>query len=248
MNNDIALVMPAAGRGSRFAKLGIMEPKPLIDLHGRPFFWWATESVRRSVPLRQLVYVVLEEHIDQFSIDRRIREFYPDASIVAIPDVTSGAAETARIGVQALRQAGPVAINDCDHAFLTEALPGTVAELKAGLAGGLMCFRSTNPAYSYVKVGPAGEVQGTVEKKVVSSYAIAGCYLFGDSARFDMLYERYRQACPYDELFISGIYDLMAQSGVELGKTVLDRHVSFGTPDELRQVDPGAFAPFLDWK
>jgi len=248
MNKDIALVMPAAGRGSRFAKFGILEPKPLIDLHGRPFFWWATESVRRSVKLRQLVYVVLEEHITEFNIDQRIKAFYPEATIVAIPDVTSGAAETARIGVQALVEPGPVAINDCDHAFMSSALPATVAALQADLAGGLMCFQSSNPAYSYVKLGASGAVEGTVEKKVVSPYAIAGCYLFGNSADFDGLYARYQQACPYDELFISGIYDLMAQDGLKLDKVELDRHISFGTPDELGRVSPEAIAPFLAWK
>src|SRR5687767_5288262 len=109
--------MPMAGRGSRFAKEGISVPKPLIDLGGRPFFWWAIESVACALPLKQIVAVVLEEHVAQFGIDAAIRSYYPEASIIALPEVTRGAAETAARGVRGLDSRGPLAINDCDHAF-----------------------------------------------------------------------------------------------------------------------------------
>lgn len=34
----INLIMPMAGRGSRFLELGYNVPKPLIEIHGKPFF------------------------------------------------------------------------------------------------------------------------------------------------------------------------------------------------------------------
>ena len=101
------LIMPMAGRGSRFHREGIEEPKPLIDLAGRPFFWWAAESVRRVVPLERMIFVILEEHRDRWSLDRCIRGFYPDAHIVTIPNVTSGSAETAAIGMTGVSALAP---------------------------------------------------------------------------------------------------------------------------------------------
>ena len=118
MKNHFALIVPAAGRGSRFTKFGENKPKPLIDLNGRPFFWWSVESVRRILPLRQMIFVVLEDHVTEYSIDKIITSYYPDATIVVIPEVTSGAAETAKIGLLSLSESGPIAINDCDHAFI----------------------------------------------------------------------------------------------------------------------------------
>ena len=94
MSPDLALVVPMAGRGSRFHRAGIDVPKPLVDLWGRPMFWWATESVRRSVDVRELIFVVLAEHVERFAIDATIWEFYPTARIVTLPEVTSGAAES----------------------------------------------------------------------------------------------------------------------------------------------------------
>jgi len=245
--NTLSLVMPMAGRGSRFAKLGITEPKPLVNLFGRPFFWWATESVRRAAPVGEMAFVVLDEHVRDFSIDRRIREFYPDAQVVAIPEVTSGAAETARLGVEAISGEGPIAVNDCDHAFLCPDLPRLVEQLANGAASGLVCFRSQSPAYSYVRLDGAGAVTGTVEKQVVSPFAIAGCYLFESAATFKRHYSAYREDCPYDELFVSGLANLMTGAGERVVMAELAYHGSFGTPEEQGRLDMAEFQARLPW-
>ena len=246
--SDIALVMPMAGRGSRFVAHGIMEPKPLIELKGRPFFWWAVESVRRMTTVREMVFVVLDEHCEQFNIHNRITDLYPDAQIVKITDVTSGAAETAQLGLAAVRSDGPVAINDCDHAFICHDIQGASSSLMSTASGALLCFRSNSSAYSYIKLGSAGEIIGTVEKEVVSPYAIAGCYLFSSPAVFTELYESYRITCPYNELFISGLYDLLIERGETVLKLEAEQHCSFGTPEELSGVDDAEFQRFLVWK
>lgn len=239
----LSLVVPMAGRGSRFSRQGIVEPKPLIELLGRPFFWWAIESVTRAIIVRELVVVVLEEHIRSFRIDERVRSFYPDARIVILPQVTKGAAETAAIGVAALESDGPFAVNDCDHAFCLGRAEALAEHLSSGTAGALVGFRSRNPAYSYIELAPVkgqGEliVSGTVEKRVASPYAIAGCYFFSSKKIFEKCYSEYSEHCPYDELFLSGIYNLMIKQGLKVVYQELQQHISFGTPEEYAAVQP----------
>ena len=82
--DDIALVMPMAGQGLRFQQGGVSTPKPLVDLWGRPFFWWSTQSVLRSIHVRELVFVVLAEHVERFGIDAAILAFYPTARVVSL--------------------------------------------------------------------------------------------------------------------------------------------------------------------
>lgn len=236
--DDIALVMPMAGRGSRFMRDGRATPKPLIELFGHPFFWWAVESIAGAVTIREMVFVVLAEHVSEFGIDRQILARYPEAKIVALPEVTAGAAETAAAGIAALETPGPFAVNDCDHAFRAEHLESVVARLRDGASGALVGFRSTSPAYSYVQLDGRGMVAGTVEKQVVSPFAIAGCYFFADPATFASRFERYRNDCPYTELFLSGLYNEIINDGGEVLFHELARHVSFGTPEELERVRP----------
>ena len=96
------LVMPMAGRGSRFFENGFVCPKPLIEIHGRPFFYWATQSIARFVDCADITFVVLEEHIRDHAIDREIKKYYPAARVVALPAVTEGAAITALRGAEGL--------------------------------------------------------------------------------------------------------------------------------------------------
>jgi CTP:molybdopterin cytidylyltransferase MocA len=245
---DLALVMPMAGRGSRFARDGVETPKPLIEVAGKPFFWWAVESVRRRVALRELLFVVLREHVAAHAIDAVIAGHYPEARVVVIDEPTAGAAETGAAGVAALSEDGPFAINDCDHGFRADDLPALVRAMESGMAGALLGFASTSPAYSYVRLAEddPGRVTGTVEKQVVSPFAIAGCYFFAGKARFRGALDLYRRTCPYDELFVSGLFDIICQSGERVGFQPLAGHVSFGTPEELAALDPATLARLLE--
>ena len=83
--SKLHLILPMAGRGSRFFDNGFVCPKPLIEIHGKPFFYWAARSVEKFVDCADLTFVVLEEHIRDFAIDGKIRAFWPDARIVALP-------------------------------------------------------------------------------------------------------------------------------------------------------------------
>ena len=206
-----ALVMPAAGRGLRFGTAGHAGPKPLIDLMGRPFFWWAAQSVLRSVSVRELVFVVLEAHVADFG----------------------------------LRDDGPVIVNDCDHAFDAAGLDGLLRRL-ADADGALLGFRSQNPAFSYAEVAPSGAVTRTAEKQAISPFAIAGCYLFAGRSVFREALARYRDDCPYPELFVSGMYDAMIRSGGSVLFHELAGHIPFGTPEELRSVAPARLAALWD--
>lgn len=245
---EIALVMPMAGRGSRFSEKGELLPKPLINLAGRPFFWWATQSVLRAATVGEMVFLVLEEHVAQHAIDRQILAYYPNARIIAIPSPTAGAAETAAIGVEAVTIDGPIAINDCDHAFIAARLGNLVDELSSGAAAGLVGFASDSPAYSFARLSDEdpSRVLGTVEKQRVGPFAIAGCYLFRDRETFSAALGRYREVCPYPELFMSGLYNLICESGQTVRFQPLDCHVSFGTPDELARVNDAAIASLFN--
>ena len=87
-----------------------------------------------------------------------------------------------------------------------------------------------------MRFGDEGRVIGTAEKEVVSEFAIAGCYLFADPQAFLDRFAEYRHECPYDELFVSGVFNTILRAGGEVLFHELAAHVSFGTPDEHQRV------------
>jgi len=42
---QINVVIPMAGNGSRFANVGYTDPKPLIDIFGKPMISWVVENI-----------------------------------------------------------------------------------------------------------------------------------------------------------------------------------------------------------
>ena len=209
--SKLHLILPMAGRGSRFFENGFVCPKPLIEIHGKPFFYWAARSVEKFVDCADLTFVVLEEHIRDFAIDRKIREYWPDARIVALPEVTAGAAVTALKGAEGLPDGEPLLFNDCDHLFLCRSFNAFCAEgnFADGPAGALLTFESDSPAYSYLQYGADGNVSCA----------------------------EYLHACEYKEFFVSGIYNVLAAHGAAVRGFATDLHLPFGTPDEYRTAE-----------
>lgn len=245
---QVALVMPMAGRGSRFSREGAALPKPLMSLWGMPFFWWAAESARRSFRVAEMAFVVLEEHVRDFAIDRHIRDHYPQARLAVSPHVTSGAAATAKLGIEMLDSDRPLIVNDSDHAFTLQPRARVADRLRNGTGAALLTFQSQDPAYSYARLDKDGSVTGTVEKQVVSSDAIAGAYLFASADAFMGAYRRYEEDCPYDEVFVSGLYNHLNGASAHIARQRLDKHISFGTPAELAALEAaGLRQPWASW-
>ena len=103
------LILPMAGRGSRFFENGFVCPKPLIEIAGKPFFYWAARSIEKYVDCADLTFVVLEEHIRDFAIDAKIKAYWPNARIIALPAVTEGAGANAAAPLTGLKKDGAAA-------------------------------------------------------------------------------------------------------------------------------------------
>lgn len=250
------MVMPMAGPGTRFSDAGFDLPQPLIPLFGRPMFWWACESLRRRVPLHEMVFVILEEHSDRFDLDKTILSYYPEAVVVEIPDAACSAAESAMIGVRHLHADGPVAVNDCDHAFEVGDLACLIAQMggraQGGLHGALMCFPSHEPARAHAELQTLANgrqrVVRTVDQAAGSAHAIGGCYFLASSAELDAVYLDYSKYCPDDARFMRGVLDVLIRRGRPVGALHAGVHRSFGTPDELQAMTAARFAPLLAWR
>ena len=234
----LELVMPMAGRGSRFEREGQKLPKPLIPIFGRPFFVWAIEAVTSTLPDTAITCVVLEDHVRRFAIDAAIRDAFPNARVVAIPEVTKGALDTASIGLAAVSPGTPILINDCDHYFGFSKLPTAVQSMREGPNDAILChFPATSPNFSYARYDADGALLETAEKRVISDRAIAGAYGFRSAELFETAAAAYRLSCPYDEVFISGVYNELVRDGRRVAGFDLDFHVPFGTPAELRAAE-----------
>lgn len=223
-----------AGKGSRYSSAGFGLPKPLVEFCGKPLFWWAVESVSRKVDICTLVFVILDLHDAAYNISNIVRKYYPNAVFVTLNNVTKGAAESCLLGLDRVDNYNPIGFLDCDLIIDLPYLNDALVELSnCKTDASLVTFKSTNSAYSYVVYDKSHNIIGTIEKMALSDEAIAGLYLFRNKLLFTKAYTSYLKECRYNELYMSGIYDILIKGGSKISTIKLAKHISLGTPDEL---------------
>jgi NDP-sugar pyrophosphorylase family protein len=118
-----ALVVPMAGMGQRFANEGYDVTKPLIPVSGKPM---VMQAVNDLPPAIRHVFVLRSDMPGHQEISITLKHVYPNAVIVAIPNVTEGQACTALIGLDALEReignvSAPITFGACDNGALYDA-------------------------------------------------------------------------------------------------------------------------------
>lgn len=240
------LILPMGGAGSRFYRNGYAMPKPLIEIAGMPFFFWATKSIEKFVDISDLMFVTLREHIEKFCIDIEIKHYFPGAKIVVIPDILPGPVFTCIEGAKIIRDDAPVVFNDCDHMFKSIAFNHAIENGLFDNEGALLTFEASEQQFSYVRYNELGHVVGTAEKMVVSNKAICGAYAFRNARVFLDVAQKYIRKNKAGECFMSGLYNTLCAEGKKVADYPLDFHVSFGTPEEYENAkESGHFVDLL---
>jgi len=231
--NRVHLIMPMGGEGSRFSGRGFDMPKPLIEIQGKPFFYWATQSIRKFVDLASLTFVILQQHVDEYHMNQVVLQYFPEAKIVIIPAVLNGAVLTCLEGVKSIDDMQPIVFNDCDHIF---DCPDFYNFCETGdfvdLDGALLTFTSNDPKFSFAAFDVQGNITHTVEKRAISHDAICGAYYFRNKEVFQEACEEYLKVCNYKEFFVSGVYNVMADHKAHIRAFRVKMHLPFGTPEE----------------
>lgn len=174
----IQIIVPMAGRGSRFSSAGFTVPKPLIPVGGKPMIQWVIENVRPAQPHR-FTFICLREHLETYpEVQATLRALCPGCHIVTVDAVTQGAACTVLLAKEIIDNDEPLMIANADQ-VVDLAIDDYLAEMELRQADGLiMTFEADHPKWSYCRLNPDLNVTEVVEKKVVSNEATVGIYNF----------------------------------------------------------------------
>lgn len=236
------IIMPMAGEGSRFANAGWTTPKPLIELHGEPLFKHAISSVTADGIQMKYSFIVRQEHIDKYSIDKGIKAFLPEANIFSVMKTTRGAVETCLMAESTIADDDAVIVMDCDLEFRSVRFIEIIKEilslpLEEANGGALVSFESDQPKYSYAEVGKNGLVIRTAEKEVISSHALCGAYFFSTGKRFKEIAHQLLNEPEFKkpEYYVSLLYNYMLAAGEKVQLAQMEEYYSYGTPEELQR-------------
>lgn len=239
---SLHIIMPMAGEGSRFLKEGWTTPKPLIQLHGKELFLRAIGSVSGDGILLKYSFIVRQEHIDKYGIDKGIKAILPDANIFSVLRTTRGAVETCLMAESAIATDDAVLVMDCDLEFRSKGFTETIANILSKPAeevngGMLVSFDSNEPRYSYAEIDETGRVLRTAEKEVISNHALCGAYFFSNADSFLYAADNLMNEANFDnsEYYVSLLYNYLLKRGDYVGLVKMEEYYSYGTPEELKR-------------
>lgn len=237
---SLQIIMPMAGEGSRFKNHAYDVPKPLIKSNGKPLFLRALSSLDGINVNKSYTFIVRQEHICNYEIDKVIKTYFPDAHIAFVERTTKGAVETVLYAEPYINDNDGVLVIDCDLEFsstdynrtIENCLSTDMPEMNGGI---LVSFHSTNERYSYAAVDKNNVVTETAEKKVISSNALIGSYFFSHGKTFLRAAHHLmrEQNLQYPELYVSLLYNYLIEDKLKIALTKADNYYSYGTPDEL---------------
>lgn len=174
----LTVVIPMAGRGSRFADAGYELPKPLLPVHDVPMIELVVRNLTPTVEPVRFVFICQREHLDRYGFADALREAAPGCELVAIDGVTEGAACTVALAEAAVDPEDVLVIANSDQ-WVDHSIDAHLATLRSGGYDGLiMTMTADDPKWSFVEFGADGLVCNVVEKEVVSDEATVGIYTF----------------------------------------------------------------------
>lgn len=223
------IILPMAGNGQRFIDAGYSNPKPLIDIDGKPMFVRVLENIKYGTDVH---VIVRRDHVEENNIDTHIKEACPDATVHVLHEPTEGAACTVLEAINPYSNDGFLVAN-CDQLMVWNKSDFFEAD---NTEGTIFTFIPDHdkPIHSYVKVDNSGYITELAEKKMISNIATVGVYHFASEKRFFKAAHKMMDANDRTngEFYLAPVYNYLDEKVKEYR---VDKFLGMGTPEELAQ-------------
>ena len=216
-NKIINIVLPIAGRGSRFSSAGYTLPKPLIPIHGIPMIEVVVRNIKPKAP-HHFTFIALKDHLDFLGMSDTLNRIAPGCSIITVNDVTEGAACTVLLAKEIINNDNELMIANTDQWVDTDIDDYLDVLIQDGSDGLIMTMTARDNKWSYVGFDNFGNVTELVEKQVISNEATVGIYNFKHGKDFvfaaeEMIKQNLRVN---GEFYVAPVYNHLISLGHKL--------------------------------
>jgi beta-phosphoglucomutase-like phosphatase (HAD superfamily)/dTDP-glucose pyrophosphorylase len=230
-----SLLIPMAGAGSRFVEKGYEDPKPMIDVNGKPMI----QNVIYSLDMNgHYIYLAQEAVAEKYGLQKFLEDICPLApkvTVIGVDGLTDGAASTSLLAKELINNENPLVICNSDQLVDWNSITFLQETGEKNLDGCIVVFRSDDPKWSYAKVGDDGLVTEVAEKQVISDLATVGIYYWKHGSDYVKFAEQMikKDIRTNGEFYICPTYNEAIASGLKIGTYEVDRMISLGTPEDL---------------
>ena len=238
MKKALHLLIPAAGKGSRFADVGFDTPKPLIPIWDIPMLIW----VISNFPLedQDKVSILCQK---SHGIPRILKPFTDklavEVSFIEIDYWTDGPAHSLELLIEGLSDDSAAICANSDQ-YIFAGLPEFVSAVRSGVSQGqILTMEASGNAWSYVGRDSDGLVNQVVEKKQISDEATVGVYGWSSIKvlRGSLYWQRMFGSRVNNEYYVAPSYHHLIEQGLTISTHSVGTHGEgvhgLGIPQDL---------------
>jgi bifunctional N-acetylglucosamine-1-phosphate-uridyltransferase/glucosamine-1-phosphate-acetyltransferase GlmU-like protein len=243
-DDDVTLILPMAGKGSRFSERGYELPKPLIDVDGKPMIIKAVDCLPET---NSKIFICLKDHSDKYSVDKVLEEYYNNTQILNISETTEGQACTCELGINEfnLDLEKPILISACDNGvyYDTEEYMRLVNDEDIDII--VWSFRNNqasknNPnMYAWLEVDENNFIKNVSCKNFIyddplKTHAIIGTMFFRKAIYFTGgLNKNYIENIrSNNEFYVDDVLNQNIKAGLKVKVFEVKNYICWGTPDD----------------
>ena len=231
-DDEMIVLIPMAGAGSRFADAGYTFPKPLIEVRGKPMIQVVTENLGIKA---KFVYIVQKAHYEKYNLKNVLNLITPGCEIVQTEGLTSGAACTTLLAKEFIDNGKRLVIANSDQVVDWNPAAVLYSLVESGNDGGILTFKSTHPKWSYARLDENGFVAEVAEKKPISDNATVGIYYWKHGSDYVKYAEQMiaKDIRTNNEFYVCPVFNEAIGDGKKIVTREVDAMWGIGTPEDL---------------
>jgi beta-phosphoglucomutase-like phosphatase (HAD superfamily)/dTDP-glucose pyrophosphorylase len=226
------IIIPMAGSGSRFFKAGYKDPKPLIDVNGKPMIQRVVENIQ--IP-GNYIFIVQAEHYEKYNLEDTLTSLVPGCKIIQVNGVTDGAARTVLLATQYIDNSRPLVIANSDQLLDWDSSDFISQLLDIGSDGNMALFLANEDKWSYAKI-KNNRIIEVAEKIVISNNASTGIYGWANGSDYVKYAEQMikKDIRVNNEFYICPVYNEAIQDNKRILPIFIEKMHGLGTPEDLQ--------------
>ena len=234
-DENLKVVIPMAGAGSRFKNAGYKLPKPFIDVDGLPMIAKVVENL--NIDPSCIIFLVQKEHLELYNSAVILNLISSGCKIVEVDGVTEGAACTTLLAKELINDDSSLLIANSDQIVEWNSNEFMYNMQENGADAGIVTFTATEPKWSFAKTDENGYVTEVAEKNPISDIATVGIYYWKrgkDYVRYaeEMIAKNIRVN---NEFYVCPVFNEAILDGKKIRTFAVHQMWGIGTPEDLQK-------------
>lgn len=238
------IIVPMSGIGARFQAAGYKNPKPLIEVDGKPII----EHVVNLFPGEtKFTFICNEEHLRTTAMREILQHIAPAGNIITIPPHKKGPVFATLHAQELIDDNEEVIVNYCDFGTYWDYSDFLEHTRSRQAAGAIPAYRGFHPhmlgTTNYAFIKDTNQWLEQIKEKEpfthnrMQEYASNGTYYFARGSYVKKYFARAMEQNLHinGEFYVSLVYNLLVEDGLPVSIYEIQHMLQWGTPQDLEE-------------